>query len=146
VPLTLESSDSLSKISLEGEIDIGCAAELQGLLVHALGSSKEVQVSLGSATDLDVTAVQLIWAARRAASASAVEFAVTGPVSEPLASGSRRTYDKPDNASSIRVPAAKLDQFVDLVGELVTVQARLSEIAARRDDPESPRSRKRSSG
>ncbi len=26
------------------------------------------------------------------------------------------------------MPAAKLDQFVDLVGELVTVQARLSEI------------------
>jgi len=48
----------------------------------------------------------------------------------------RRTYDKPDNASSLRVPAAKLDQFVDLVGELVTVQARLSELAARRDDLE----------
>ncbi len=45
-------------------------------------------------------------------------------------------YDTPDNASSLRVPAAKLDQFVNLVGELVTVQARLSEIAARRDDPE----------
>jgi two-component system chemotaxis sensor kinase CheA len=50
--------------------------------------------------------------------------------------GGRRVYDKPDNISSIRVPAAKLDQFVDLVGELVTVQARLSEVAARRDDPE----------
>jgi len=50
--------------------------------------------------------------------------------------GGRRTYDTPDNASSLRVPAAKLDQFVDLVGELVTVQARLSEIAAQRDDPE----------
>jgi two-component system chemotaxis sensor kinase CheA len=50
--------------------------------------------------------------------------------------GGRRTYDKPDNVSSLRVPAAKLDQFVDLVGELVTVQARLSELAARRDDPE----------
>jgi two-component system chemotaxis sensor kinase CheA len=49
-------------------------------------------------------------------------------------SGGRRTYDAPDNASSLRVPAAKLDQFVDLVGELVTVQARLSEIAARSDD------------
>ena len=52
------------------------------------------------------------------------------------ASGGRRTYDKPDNASSLRVPAAKLDQFVDLVGELVTVQARLAELSARRDDPE----------
>jgi len=39
-------------------------------------------------------------------------------------------------ASSIRVPAAKLDQFVNLVGELVTVQARLVEIAARREDPD----------
>jgi two-component system chemotaxis sensor kinase CheA len=48
----------------------------------------------------------------------------------------RRAYDTPDNASSLRVPAAKLDQFVDLVGEIVTVQARLSEIAARCDDPE----------
>jgi len=51
-------------------------------------------------------------------------------------SGGRREYDKADTASSLRVPAAKLDQFVDLVGEMVTVQARLSELAARRDDPE----------
>jgi len=48
----------------------------------------------------------------------------------------RREHDKPDNASSIRVPASKLDQFVNLVGELVTVQARLVEIAASRDDPD----------
>lgn len=46
----------------------------------------------------------------------------------------RRAYDSPDNASSIRVPAAKLDKFVNLVGELVTVQARLGEIATCRED------------
>jgi two-component system chemotaxis sensor kinase CheA len=40
------------------------------------------------------------------------------------------------SASSIRVSADKLDQLVNLVGELVTVQARLSEVAGRRDDPE----------
>ncbi|MFZ1084677.1 MAG: chemotaxis protein CheA [Terracidiphilus sp.] len=50
--------------------------------------------------------------------------------------GGRRNYDAPDNATSLRVPAAKLDQFVDLVGELVTVQARLSEIAAKHEDLE----------
>jgi len=72
---------------------------------------------------------------------------VSGPVSsaavaEPQApkakypSYGRRASDTPDNASSIRVPAAKLDQFVNLVGELVTVQARLFEIATRREDPE----------
>ena len=48
----------------------------------------------------------------------------------------RRSYDSPDNVSSIRVPASKLDQFVNLVGELVTVQARLGEIAARYEDPD----------
>jgi two-component system chemotaxis sensor kinase CheA len=48
----------------------------------------------------------------------------------------RRDYDKPDIATSLRVPAAKLDQFVNLVGELVTVQARLVEVAARYDDPD----------
>jgi two-component system, chemotaxis family, sensor kinase CheA len=48
----------------------------------------------------------------------------------------RRSYDKPDSASSLRVPAAKLDAFVDLVGELVTVQAHLTELAAGRDDAE----------
>jgi len=48
----------------------------------------------------------------------------------------RRDYDKPDVASSLRVPAAKLDQLVNLVGELVTVQARLSEMAQRRENAE----------
>jgi len=46
----------------------------------------------------------------------------------------RRGYDKPDTASSLRVPAARLDQLVNLVGELVTVQARLSQLAGQRDD------------
>ena len=63
--------------------------------------------------------------------------AAAAGLKEPRAGVSgRRTYDKPDNASSLRVPAAKLDQFVDLVGELVTVQARLAELATRNDDPE----------
>jgi two-component system chemotaxis sensor kinase CheA len=39
-------------------------------------------------------------------------------------------------AVSIRVSAEKLDQLINLVGELVTVQARMSELAARKDDPE----------
>ena len=43
----------------------------------------------------------------------------------------RRGSEKETQTSSIRVAAAKLDQLVDLVGQLVTVQARLIEIAAR---------------
>jgi two-component system chemotaxis sensor kinase CheA len=69
--------------------------------------------------------------------AAAAHEAIAQALDEPrVQTAGRRSYDKPDNVSSLRVPAAKLDQFVDLVGELVTVQARLSEIAARRDDPD----------
>jgi two-component system, chemotaxis family, sensor kinase CheA len=67
------------------------------------------------------------------ASGAAAELKARNSKSPPWG---RRASDTPDNASSIRVPAAKLDQFVNLVGELVTVQARLVEIAARREDPD----------
>jgi two-component system chemotaxis sensor kinase CheA len=49
-------------------------------------------------------------------------------------SGAGRGAASPAAASSLRVSADKLDQLVNLVGELVTVQARLSEVAGRRDD------------
>jgi len=41
-----------------------------------------------------------------------------------------------DAASSIRVASDKLDSLVNLVGEMVTVQARLSQLSAFRNDPE----------
>jgi two-component system chemotaxis sensor kinase CheA len=55
---------------------------------------------------------------------------------EKRRSPGRRATDQPDNAATLRVPAARLDQLVDLVGEMVTVQARLSAIAARSADGE----------
>ena len=70
------------------------------------------------------------------AGASAADVTAKALEEQRANSGGRRVYDKPDNVSSLRVPAAKLDQFVDLVGELVTVQARMSEIAGRMDNPE----------
>lgn len=42
----------------------------------------------------------------------------------------RRKQQAEDQVSSVRVPAEKLDTLVNLVGELVTVQARLSQAAA----------------
>ena len=46
----------------------------------------------------------------------------------------RRATEKDPQSASIRVAATKLDQLVDLVGQLVTVQARLGELAARSED------------
>jgi len=46
----------------------------------------------------------------------------------------RQEREKQESVASIRVPAEKLDILVNLVGELVTVQARLSQIAANRSE------------
>jgi two-component system, chemotaxis family, sensor kinase CheA len=40
-----------------------------------------------------------------------------------------------ESAASVRVPAVKLDNLVNMVGELVTIQSRLSELATRLRDP-----------
>lgn len=47
---------------------------------------------------------------------------------------SRRKAESSKATQSLRVPADKLDSLVDLVGELVIAQARLSQIATRNDD------------
>lgn len=51
-----------------------------------------------------------------------------------LSDGRRATDRGP--AASIRVAVTKLDQLVDLVGQLVTVQARLGEVASRSENDE----------
>ncbi|MGD0681122.1 MAG: chemotaxis protein CheA [Terracidiphilus sp.] len=92
-----------------------------------------IEPASGAAGDSEASAPESV---QKASAASAADLTAEALAEERSASGGRRTYDKPDNATSLRVPAAKLDQFVNLVGELVTVQARLSEIAASHDDPE----------
>jgi anti-anti-sigma regulatory factor len=73
-------------IRLEGAIDIAAAAEFKKLLLQACGSGKEVRLALDGANDLDVTAVELIWAARRAAEGAGVTFALSGALPESVLS------------------------------------------------------------
>jgi ABC-type transporter Mla MlaB component len=87
VPLTHEREEELITIRMEGEVGIASAAELKELLVQALGSGQQVRVSLRSITDLDVTAVELLWAARREAKASGSAFALQGPIPPMVLSG-----------------------------------------------------------
>jgi len=47
-----------------------------------------------------------------------------------------RTRQANETISTVRVPADRLDTLVNLVGELVTVQARLSQMAALQNQPE----------
>ena len=58
------------------------------------------------------------------------------PAASAAESKTAATAKAASAASSIRVSAEKLDQLVNLVGELVTVQARLTAVSTRRDDPD----------
>ena len=84
MPVTLEQKDALALIRLEGAIDVGCAAELKELLMEKLKSASAVYVALESATGLDITAVQLLWAAAREAQRVGVEFVFKGQTPEAV--------------------------------------------------------------
>jgi len=79
VPISIEQDEMRNSIALEGVVDISVAAELKQSLLEALGTGKELHVSLAAVTVLDVTAVQLLWAAAREATAQGVVFALDEP-------------------------------------------------------------------
>ena len=54
------------------------------MLIEAMSPGKELQLDLAHASDLDVTAVQLLWAASREAEKTGVSFAVAGDVPENI--------------------------------------------------------------
>lgn len=78
--MTLEQSEAVCVIRLEGGIDIASAAELKTLLLQALASGRELRADLEAATELDITAVQLLWAAEREAGRSGRKFTLAGRV------------------------------------------------------------------
>ncbi|HWE84075.1 MAG TPA: STAS domain-containing protein [Terracidiphilus sp.] len=71
------------RIQLDGAIDISCASDLKTSLLQALETKQEVCVSLEGVTELDVTAVQLLWAAGRDAKQRGLGFSITEPP-EPI--------------------------------------------------------------
>lgn len=78
--ITFDDSATGGVLRLKGEIDVTGAAELKRVLIEAISSGKEVQLDLAQASDLDVTAVQLLWAARREAERAGASFGVAGDV------------------------------------------------------------------
>lgn len=77
--ITCEQNESSCLFRVEGEINISSAAELKKLLLEALSSGKEIRLDMECATELDVTALQLVWAVEREAKASGVTFLRVAP-------------------------------------------------------------------
>ncbi len=94
----------MSAIRLEGAIGIASAAELKTILLGALKRGKPVQIAMDQNVDLDVTAIQLLWAAGREAKVSGVGFTLAGPVPEPVLNALKEAgFDRfpvPGNGSS----------------------------------------------
>ncbi len=67
MPFTCEEREHQCVIRLQGEIDVTCSAELKRCLVEAISQEKDLAVDLSGVADLDVTALQLLWAAMQAA-------------------------------------------------------------------------------
>jgi anti-anti-sigma factor len=82
--VTLDQSEALCVLRLEGEINIASAAELKRLLLQALASGRELRVDLEGATEVDVTALQLLWAGEREARGSGRGFTLAGRVPEEI--------------------------------------------------------------
>jgi len=85
LPVALDQDDTISRLQLDGEVDIGAALELKGLLVHALAVGQELRVRLDGATALDITIFQLLWVAQREAARAGMEFSVEGQVPAEIA-------------------------------------------------------------
>lgn len=84
MPITFEQSEAQCLVHLEGEIKIPFAAELKRALVEALTAGKDLCIHLERATELDITALQLLWVAEREAKKSGLRFTAAGSVPEEI--------------------------------------------------------------
>lgn len=86
MPLTFDQSDKQCLVRLAGEIGIASAAELKKLLLEAVTSKTDVLLDFEQATDLDITALQLLWAAEREAHQKNLDLKISGQLPSELVS------------------------------------------------------------
>jgi anti-anti-sigma regulatory factor len=65
--LTLERNETHCVVRLEGDCSMTSAAQLKALLLDGLASASELWVDLENVGEIDISVLQLLWAAYRAA-------------------------------------------------------------------------------
>lgn len=81
----LDQSTTPPVINLQGEVNIRCAAELKDILIQSLALVGPLHVDLSAINEIDITAIQLLWAAEREARKAGEEFLFVGVVPEIVA-------------------------------------------------------------
>ena len=67
MPIAVAQNESHRSIRLEGWITIECSGELKSLLVDWAATGKNLEVDLEGAEQIDLSILQLLWAAEREA-------------------------------------------------------------------------------
>lgn len=67
MPLTVHRNETQWLLHFEGDFNMTLAAELKGVLLEGLASGKELRLDLERAGEIDITLLQLLWAAEREA-------------------------------------------------------------------------------
>ena len=86
MPVSMKRDDGMCLIDLEGSIAIPSAAELKSLILQGLASGQQLCFNLQSASDLDITALQLLWATEREAGIRGTQIALCGQVPDNILS------------------------------------------------------------
>jgi anti-anti-sigma regulatory factor len=86
----VDRSTAPRTLRLEGELEIGSAAELHARLLEALAPGEPVQLEMEAVTRVDLTGLQLLAAAEQAAQARGVAWVRSGVLPESL----RRTAEE----------------------------------------------------
>jgi len=84
MPATVGERENTSLVRLEGAVDIASAVEMKGILLNVLASKKEIRLALDDATEMDITAVQLLYAAERDAAKTGISFTLEGTVPDEI--------------------------------------------------------------
>jgi anti-anti-sigma regulatory factor len=74
--VTMEQQESQSVIRLAGEFTLTSAAELKNLLLQGLASGNDLRLDLEQAEEIDITVMQLLWAAGREADRKGASLAI----------------------------------------------------------------------
>jgi len=65
MPVTLQRQETSWLITLEGRLTVTSAAELKEMLLEWLSSGKDLELDLERVEEIDITVLQLLWAAAR---------------------------------------------------------------------------------
>lgn len=84
------TSSDYASLTLSGSLNIRSAPETHQSIMAALSGAKGLVVDLGAASDVDLSFVQLLQAARLYAKAHAKEVALAKPAAGPLLEVLRR--------------------------------------------------------